>query len=342
MADWAAMASASRRGMACAARAGDDGQRLHALRTLAVALVHQGEIDAGRELALQGLAEARSLRMPGLEARLLNLLSIAANQRGELVRQLDLCQQSLQVCRQAGDRINEAIGLSNLGAAWLGRGALERSREALDAALKLLRANGDRTIEGLAISTLSALARRQGDAPRAKALARTALEIATAAQARQNAAVAGLRLGDAELALGHAPAARQAFAEARALALQTGILDQHDASAGLARAALAEGDTSAALAAVQPVLDHVAAGGTLAGTDDARLIELSCHQALARAGDPRAADWLARAHAALMAQADALGDSALRPGFVQNIATHRAIVAAWAAVSPAGPDGPQA
>ena len=92
----------------------------------------------------------------------------------------------------------------------------------------------------------------------------------------------------------------------------------------------------------QPLRGHVAAGGTLDGTEYPRLIELTCHQALARAGDPFAADWLARAHSALMAQADAIGREssressqqgagpALRHGFLSNIPHHREIVAAWA------------
>ena len=106
--------------------------------------------------------------------------------------------------------------------------------------------------------------------------------------------------------------------------------------------ALAEGDAAAALATLQPLLDHMAAGGTLDGTQDPHLIELTCHQALARAGDPAAADWLARAHTALMAQADAItresrressqhgAGPALRHGFLNNIPYHREIVAAWA------------
>ena len=106
---------------------------------------------------------------------------------------------------------------------------------------------------------------------------------------------------------------------------------QHEASAGLARVALAEGDPAAALAALQPVLDHVAAGGTLGATDYPRWIELTCHQTLARAGDPRAADWLARSHAALVAQADTISDAARRQGFLHHIPHHRDIVAAWAA-----------
>jgi hypothetical protein len=64
---------------------------------------------------------------------------------------------------------------------------------------------------------------------------------------------------------------------------------------------------------------------------------LTCHQVLARAGDPRAAEWLARAHTALMAQADAIaqsgGGAELLEGFLQNIPHHREIVALWSAHS---------
>ena len=62
----------------------------------------------------------------------------------------------------------------------------------------------------------------------------------------------------------------------------------------------------------------------------ARLIELTCYVALARTADPRAADWLAQAHTALMAQAAAITDAKLRHGFLQNIPFHRGIVMAWA------------
>jgi hypothetical protein len=78
-------------------------------------------------------------------------------------------------------------------------------------------------------------------------------------------------------------------------------------------------------------------GGHGGGADDPRLIELTVHQALARADDPRAAEWLTRAHSALMAQADAINrhspDATLRQGFLHHIPHHREIVAAWAVQS---------
>ena len=342
MADWAGMESAARHGLACATRAGDDSLRLLSLRLLAVAEVSQGRIDAGRALALQGLDEARRLGLRGVEAMLLNVLGIAAEMQGDLVGPLELDRQSLQINRETGDRVSEAIALANRGNGWMKLGDLVQARRDLDAALQMLRANGDRVVEGVTLANLSTLALWQGQEARALALARQALEITVAAQARDIAVNAGLGLGDAELALGRVAEARQAFTQAHARALEIGSAHQHTASAGLARVALAEGDTAAALAALQPLLDHVAAGGKLDVADDPRLIELTCHQALARAGDPAAADWLARAQSALMAQADAIGgessressqhgaDLALRQGFLSNIPHHREIVAAWA------------
>jgi tetratricopeptide (TPR) repeat protein len=276
--------------------------------------------------------------------------------QGDLVGQLDLSRQTLLIVREAGDRVSEAISLMNLGTGWLNLGDLSQARRELDAALQLLRTNGDRVMEATALVTLSQLALWQGDETRALALARQALDIAVATQAQHQEVAAGLWLGDAELALGRSAAARLAYAQARELALEIDSLKQHDASAGLARVALAEcgaarGSTAApaapateaaqaALQALQPLLDHLAAGGTLDGTGNPRLIELTVHQALALAGDPYAAEWLARAHTALMAQADAISqhstDPALRHGFLNHIPHHRAIVAAWAGRISAG------
>ncbi|MES2990324.1 MAG: hypothetical protein V4844_02800 [Pseudomonadota bacterium] len=116
--------------------------------------------------------------------------------------------------------------------------------------------------------------------------------------------------------------------EAQRAPLAEAVVDA--AVAGLARVALAEGDTDAALATLQPLLDHVAASGTFDGNSDSRWIELTAHQVLARARDPRAAEWLVRAHTALMTRADAISDAELRKGFLHNIPFHREIVAAWA------------
>ena len=208
-------------------------------------------------------------------------------------------------------------------------GDLAEARRYSEQALRTVRAYGDRFLEANALCTLSSVALYQNEDARALSLARSALDLVVAAKARSWEAFALLRLGDAELALGRHSAAHEAFARARAMALEIDDSLQHDAAAGLARVALAEGNGAAALHAMQPVLDHVAGGGTLEGTE-ARMIEWTMHRVLAQAHDPRAGEWLARAHDALQAQAERLPTPALRHGFLNNIPHHREIMAAWA------------
>jgi tetratricopeptide (TPR) repeat protein len=120
--------------------------------------------------------------------------------------------------------------------------------------LRLLRSNGERALEVSPLCALSTLALWQGDDAQALVHARAALETAVAAHAPDQEAAALCRVGDAELALGrHAPAA-QAFASAHARASEIGSPYRHDASAGLARVALAQGDSRAAMQALEPLL----------------------------------------------------------------------------------------
>ena len=330
MADRAEQESAARQCMAFAARCGDDDLRLQALRLLAASRVRRGDVEGGRALALQGLAEARSLGLRQVETRLLNTLVVAAGMQDDLVAALELNQQSVQIDREIGEA-RDGISLSNLGGAWANLGGLVQAQRELEAALKLLRAGGERVIESVTLGLMSSLALWSGDGTRALTLARSALDIAVATRARDHEVTALLRLAEAGLALCRLPEARQAFLQMQARALEFGHAARFDACGGLARVALAERDVAAALAALQPLLDHAAAGGTLAGTEHARQIELSAHLALAAAEDPRAAEWLDRAHGALMAQAGAISDATLRQSFLQNIPHHRELVAAWVA-----------
>ena len=111
---------------------------------------------------------------------------------------------------------------------------------------------------------------------------------------------------------------------------------RHDAAAGLARVAMAHGDTAAAMQALAPLLAigtlaEVTTDDPLEGAEFPRLIEWTCHRIVASAAgrhDSGAAAWLARAHRALQRQAAAISDPALRQAFLANIPVHREIVAA--------------
>jgi tetratricopeptide (TPR) repeat protein len=334
--DWAACEGAARVGMACAERAGERGLGLHATRLLASARAMQGDLEGAKTLAGQALAQAREQGLRANEEALLNTLIVVANMQGDVMANLDLSRRNLLLNREIGDRRSEAIGLSNLGVAWLELGELEQASRDSQAALAMLRTNGDRVIEGATLCNLSDIAWMRGDARSALALARSALDVLVSTQARDRELDARLKLGHAELALGHHDAARAAFEHMRREASALGIGWQHDAVAGLAAVALAQGDVAHALAELQTILTHVAAGGTLDGTVKPRLIELTCYRVLAQADDPRAAAWLARAHDALQAQAMTIADVGLRRSFLQAIPYHREIVVAFQVASATG------
>ena len=80
---------------------------------------------------------------------------------------------------------------------------------------------------------------------------------------------------------------------------------------------------------VEELLPHLGSDVALVGTEAPYLIRLTCHQALARIGDPRAAQLLASAHADLLAEAITISDAALRKSFLNNIPEHRTIVSLW-------------
>ena len=83
--------------------------------------------------------------------------------------------------------------------------------------------------------------------------------------------------------------------------------------------------------AIEEPLAHLAAGGMLDGTEQPRLIQLIVHRVLAQAGDPRASEVLANAHAALQTVAATITDPTLRQSYLDNTPEHRGIEAAWVA-----------
>ena len=325
MGDWAACEEAARLGMVLAGVTSDRALRLHATRVLASARVMQGDLEGGKALARQALDEACEHGLRANEEALLNTLIVVANMQGDLMGNLELSRRNLLLNRAIGDRRSEAIALSNLGVAWLELGDLEAASRDSEAALRMLRTNGDRVIEGATLCNLSDVALMRGDAASALTLARSALDILVSTQARDRELDAWLKLGEAELALGRFDAAKQSFEQMREQALTLESPWRHDAVAGLARIALAQGDDAKAVGALGTVLAHSAAGGTLDGSVKPRLIELTCYKVLARARDVGAAAWLTRAHDALRAQAATIDDPDLRRGFLQNIPYHREI-----------------
>jgi len=332
-ADWKASEQYAQQAIALAGRTGDHALRLHAEQRLATAVAYLGDHKAAKTLAQQGRAEARDRGLRHTEALFLNLLSTIAYWQDDPMSRLELIQQALSLNDEVGDRRGQAIQRGNLGASWLELGELALARRDLEECVRLARANGDLPLECTAVCNLSQLSLWQGEASQAEQFARAALESARAVEAHVMEVGALVYLGNAQLFLCHYALAAQSFERARSLALEIGLMLHHEAAAGLARVALAQGDVRGALGHVEGVLAHVAAGGTFEGLDSARVVELTCYQALMSAHDRRAGEWLKRAYAELHARAATISDDALRNAFLSNIPAHREILAAWLASS---------
>jgi tetratricopeptide (TPR) repeat protein len=320
-----------------ARRAGDEGLFLRAKQTLALARNYQGDSDEGKALAKEGLAAARALGFRSIESRFLNALSIVASMSEDMFLAVELSRQQLPIDRALGNPRDEAITLGNLGASLMTLGEHAEAQQHLEAGLKLARAVGDRDAELVPLFVLSQCALRQGDAERALEYARAALETAADVRNPPLVLLSSGALANACLALGRYDAATAAFERARDVAIAIGSQMQYDAIAGLARAALAQGDLERAMALVEDVLAHQDA---LAGTESSHLVRLTCYRVLERVGDPRAAEVLAVGHANLLAQAVLTSDSKLRKTFLLNIPEHREIVAAWTAHETASAGAP--
>jgi tetratricopeptide (TPR) repeat protein len=329
--DYPTMERAARQAMTLAERAGDAVLALRGQHRLALALTYSGAAAQGQALAQEGLARARQLEVRPLEALFLNALSVIADIQVKRLVSLEMDEQDLLINRELGNRRGEAIALVNLGTGWLRLGADSRATAYFEDGLQLARSIGDRLTQANTLSNLSVLALRRGDAALALTQAQMALDIAGAAQSPEFEAIALYSLGQAELALGNPVAAALAFERSGIVALAIGSATQHDASAGLARVALAQGDAAGAIKAVAELLRQLDNGDALEGTEAPYLIRLTCYQALARLGDARARALLQSAHSELQAVAATLTEVTLRQSFLSAIPEHRAIVAAWAA-----------
>ncbi|MCO6453409.1 MAG: pentapeptide repeat-containing protein [Caldilineales bacterium] len=287
---------------------------------------HLRERDNARNHFEQALQLYRDLSDRRGEAKTTMSISWLLLDEGLYVEARDLDEFVLGIERETGDRRGEAITLNNLAAHLVAMGDLEIARNYFGQVLAMSREMAERMAEGAAHVNLSTISRMQGDYAQALADAEHALLVFEAIKSPYGEGHGLLRFGHALTGLGRLDEAAAAYE--RAIAIHQQLGDQTlglEPQAGLVRVRLAQGDTSQALADLQPILDHLAAGGDFEGTEEPLWIYLTCYEALRANDDPRADAHLTEAYRQLMEQADKFSDDTARRMFLANIPQNRQI-----------------
>jgi hypothetical protein len=108
--------------------------------------------------------------------------------------------------------------------------------------------------------------------------------------------------------------------------------------AGLARAALAQGEGAQAMAHVEEILGVLETLPQLKGTWQPLRVYLTCYQVLQANDDPRAEAILEAGYQLIRERADRIDDERLRRLYMKNVAAHREIVAEWERLASEGHD----
>jgi ATP/maltotriose-dependent transcriptional regulator MalT len=202
-------------------------------------------------------------------------------------------------------------------------GDFDMARELYQQSERISREVGFRRYQVHCLCHLGLIASIENDRDRALELGQEALRIALQTSQPRSQAYAHLTLGHAYFGLGRLDEAATAYQQSATIRLEIG--QPHlavESVAGLARVALARGDTSAALARVEAILTSLQTR-SLDGTSERLRIYLTCYQALTAAHDPRAAAILERATGELTAQVEATPDETLRRRLLENVPWHR-------------------
>nr|MBP7693015.1 tetratricopeptide repeat protein [Anaerolineales bacterium] len=328
------------RGLALARAQYDHAAEARSLYHLGLLELWQNHHAAAAEQARAAASRFQVLGHRQGEADALGLLGIIYQELGDSQAARDEFQAVLTVFRTTGDRRGETIALSNLGTVYCDLGDFAAARAYHEQALALRRMIADRWGEAVSQVNLALTYHNLTDHAAARAAAEQALLIQREIGDRRGLGYSLTYLGHALAGLGEWAAAAQAYSEARQIREelgQTGL--SQDDRAGLARVALARQAPAQARAETDAILAWIDEHG-LAGIEYPLQVLYTCYTVLAAgpdaAAEARARAVLDQAYTTLQTQANAIRDPVLRRTFLENVAVHRAIQAAWAA-RPAGP-----
>jgi len=312
----------------------------------AIALMRLGQVldpTPGLGYSEQALLIARKAGDRHTERIALNSVASYCRGLGDLTRSWTLLQQCLALARDTGDSQGEAYALANLGVFVGNLGNYVRARGFHEQALAVAVRIEDRCVTAQELSGLSDVALSLGGCTQACELGEEALRLARDIDDLQAQGFALQSLGAVHGALGSYAASRECYEQAlRSWRQMDAPYWAIQSLAGMACADLALGQLGQAQGQVAEILSYLDAGGFLDTDSRPFWIYLTCYRVLAAAGDPRAAEILARAHSELQEWAARIPDEALRRSYLENVAENRDILHEWQLAQAQAENKPQA
>ena len=309
---------------------GDQNLSREAYYVWAWMLQQYGEKDLAMVQAKIALSMARQTGDRRAEGNTLNIISLNNMAEGDFFAALGYLKEFLIIAREIGDLEREITALNNLGVAFTRLGDYSAAGDNFQQILNIAQETGDRSSEATALINLGWVASAQGEWDLARKYSETG--IAKKQKHEQVEAVAEglLWLGHAWIGLNQPKKAVAAYHES--LAIRQKLDQPHHAmgvKAGLARAAIVQGNLDIALEHTNEILSYLADGGNLQGTWEPLRIYLTCYQVLQLAGDPQAENILDSAYNLLQDQVSRIPDLAYKSLFLENISWHYEIKSAW-------------
>jgi tetratricopeptide (TPR) repeat protein len=308
---------------------GDQQETGRVLNGLGLVAFNQDDYTQAKIYYEQALRTSRELGDRWLESLVLSNLGNLYSSKRDFARARDYFEQGLHIQRNLGDLRSESMGLLNLGLICNRQGDFAKARTYYERSLRIQRDLGDRRNECAVLSNLGLLSHRQGDYVAAQESSRQALQLAQELGDHFLQGFALTHLGHAQAGLGKLNEAAAAYQEAVDIRHELGQRNLAiESLAGLVRVSLAQGELAHAQRQADEILAHLETGN-LDRTIEPLWIYLTCYQVLKANDDPHAQEILSTAHRLLQEQAAEIGDEEVQRSFLENVAAHREIIAAF-------------
>ncbi|MEM7134462.1 MAG: tetratricopeptide repeat protein [Chloroflexota bacterium] len=331
----------------------DDGVREgRVLHSLGGAFRNQGQmVEATKYLSLS-LQIAQQMEEQQSASRSLNSLGDIAVYHGHFETAHRYYAQVAEIARLLGDRRGEAIAATNLGIVARDWGAYDDAQVYLRNSIDIAREIGFLRGEGWSLCCLSLSLHQQGDSTNALPMAKQAVEIFEKLGDQLGETYSLTTVGRSLLTLGDVDSAQEVYE--RALAFRQSLGQRHlemEVLAGLASIDMARANLNRLsnstngpsgrpekidgpmhpnlLEKVDTILAYALLNPELAGAEEPLRIYLTCFEVLQLYADPRAERVLGEMHKLMQTRADFFEDNILRSSYIENIHTHRAIMAHW-------------